>query len=83
MPSLMDFFTGNNAKAANAKTFSAYKTGADAARTGALGAIGTGRTNQAGAAFIRSFVEEAKRSGLVARLIERHAVQGLSVAPPA
>ncbi|MEY4214119.1 MAG: transporter substrate-binding domain-containing protein [Burkholderiaceae bacterium] len=46
-------------------------------------AIGTGRTNQAGAAFIRSFVEEAKRSGLVARLIERHAVQGLSVAPPA
>jgi len=45
MPSLMDFFTGNNAKTANAKTFSAYKTGADAARTGALGAIGTGRTN--------------------------------------
>ena len=46
-------------------------------------AIGTGRAHQAGAAFIRAFVEEAKRSGLVARLIEKHAVQGLSVAPPA
>ncbi len=46
-------------------------------------AIGTGCAHQAGAAFIRSFVEEAKRSGLVARLIEKHAVQGLSVAPPA
>lgn len=47
-------------------------------------AIGTGRTNAAGAKFLRDFVEEAKRSGLVARLIERHGVVGrLSVAPPA
>ncbi|MGH6915119.1 MAG: transporter substrate-binding domain-containing protein, partial [Geminicoccales bacterium] len=45
-------------------------------------AVGTARTNQAGAAFLRDFVEEAKASGLVARLIERHHVQGLSVAPP-
>jgi polar amino acid transport system substrate-binding protein len=47
-------------------------------------AIGTARKNTAGAAFLREFVEEAKRSGLVARLIERHGVIGrLSVAPPA
>jgi polar amino acid transport system substrate-binding protein len=46
-------------------------------------AIGTLRTHEAGAAFLRDFVEEAKASGLVASLIERHQVQGLSVAPPA
>jgi polar amino acid transport system substrate-binding protein len=46
-------------------------------------AIGTLRTREAGAAFLRGFVEEAKASGLVASLIERHHVQGLSVAPPA
>lgn len=47
-------------------------------------AVGTARTNPAGAAFLRDFVEEAKKSGLVARLIERHNVVGrLSVAPSA
>ncbi len=47
-------------------------------------AVGTARKNIAGAAFLRDFVEEAKKSGLVARLIERHGVKGrLSVAPPA
>jgi polar amino acid transport system substrate-binding protein len=47
-------------------------------------AVGTARSNAAGAAFLREFVEEAKRSGLVARLIERHGVVGrLSVAPRA
>jgi polar amino acid transport system substrate-binding protein len=46
-------------------------------------AIGTARANQAGAAFLRDFVEEAKASGLVARLIEKHKVRGLSVAPAA
>jgi polar amino acid transport system substrate-binding protein len=46
-------------------------------------AVGTARANAAGAAFLRDFVEEAKASGLVARLIERHHVRGLSVAPPA
>jgi polar amino acid transport system substrate-binding protein len=45
-------------------------------------AIGTPRQNAAAPAFLRSFVEEAKASGLVARLIERHKVRGLSVAPP-
>ncbi|HTV44994.1 MAG TPA: ABC transporter substrate-binding protein [Stellaceae bacterium] len=46
-------------------------------------AVGTAKSNTAGAVFLRDFVEEAKRSGLVARLIERHKVVGrLSVAPP-
>jgi polar amino acid transport system substrate-binding protein len=43
-------------------------------------AIGTARANTAGAAFLRDFVTEAKRSGLVAGLIEKHKVRGLSVA---
>lgn len=46
-------------------------------------AVGTQRKNTAGAAFLRDFVEEAKRSGLVASFIEKHGVTGrLSVAPP-
>src|SRR5580700_1449303 len=43
-------------------------------------AIGTAKPNTAGAKFLSEFVEEAKRSGLVARLIEKHHVKGLSVA---
>jgi polar amino acid transport system substrate-binding protein len=46
-------------------------------------AIGTARKNAVGAAFLRGVVEAAKASGFVARLIEHHRVQGLSVAPPA
>ena len=46
-------------------------------------AIGTARGNDAAAAFLRGFVEEAKASGLVARLIAHHRVRGLSVAPAA
>jgi polar amino acid transport system substrate-binding protein len=46
-------------------------------------AVGTAKANQAGATFLHDFVEEAKASGLVARLIERHHIRGLSVAPPA
>jgi polar amino acid transport system substrate-binding protein len=45
-------------------------------------AIGTARENVAGAALLRDFVEGAKASGLVAALIARHGVRGLSVAPP-
>ncbi|WP_137124511.1 transporter substrate-binding domain-containing protein [Roseomonas sp. HF4] len=45
-------------------------------------AIGTARANAAAAEFLAGFVEEAKASGLVARLIEKHGVHGLSVAPP-
>ncbi len=44
-------------------------------------AIGTAKPNKAGAAFLQEFVAEAKKSGLVARLIEKHHVVGLSVAP--
>jgi polar amino acid transport system substrate-binding protein len=47
-------------------------------------AVGTARNNTAAASFLHDFVEEAKKSGLVARLIERHQVVGrLSVAPAA
>jgi len=47
-------------------------------------AIGTQRRNAAGAAFLSAFVEEAKASGMVHRLIERHGITGrLEVAPPA
>ena len=44
-------------------------------------AIGTEKKNAASAAFLAGFVAEAKRSGLVAKLIEKHHVVGLSVAP--
>jgi polar amino acid transport system substrate-binding protein len=46
-------------------------------------AVGTPRANTTGAKFLSDFVEEAKRSGLVAQLIAKHKVKGLSVAPPA
>lgn len=46
-------------------------------------AIGTAKANTAGARFLADFVEEAKASGFVAGLIEKHNVVGLSVAPPA
>jgi polar amino acid transport system substrate-binding protein len=46
-------------------------------------AIGTQRRKTKAAAFLREFVEEAKASGLVARLIEQHKVKGLSVAAAA
>nr|WP_294513366.1 transporter substrate-binding domain-containing protein [uncultured Rhodopila sp.] len=45
-------------------------------------AVGTARANTEAAAWLRAFVEEAKASGLIARLIEQHKVSGLSVAPP-
>jgi polar amino acid transport system substrate-binding protein len=44
-------------------------------------AVGTRRENLAGLAFLNAFVEEAKKTGLVADLIARHGVIGLSVAP--
>ena len=47
-------------------------------------AMGTPRgRDDAGFAYLAAFVEDAKASGLVASLIEKHAVQGLTVAPPA
>jgi polar amino acid transport system substrate-binding protein len=47
-------------------------------------AVGVRRCNVAGAAFLSAFVEEAKASGLVQRLIDKHGRTGrLAVAPPA
>jgi len=47
-------------------------------------AVGTARSNAEGARFLHDFVEEAKASGLVGKLIEKHKVVGrLSVAPKA
>lgn len=43
-------------------------------------AIGTARSNTAGAAWLSDFVADAKAGGLVARLIAAHAPPGLSVA---
>ena len=45
-------------------------------------AVGTAKANKVGAEYLASFVEQAKKSGLVANLIEKHKVKGLSVAPP-
>ena len=39
-------------------------------------AVGTTKANRAGAAFLRSFVEEARASGLVTALIAKHNVEG-------
>jgi len=46
-------------------------------------AVGTAKPNTAGAEYLADFVERAKQTGLVANLIEKHKVKGLSVAPPA
>jgi polar amino acid transport system substrate-binding protein len=45
-------------------------------------AVGTHKQNKAGIAFLREVVEDAKASGLIARWIEKHNANGLSVAPP-
>ena len=46
-------------------------------------AIGTPKKNSAGFAFLKEFVEESKKNGLIASLIARHGTAGrLAVAPP-
>lgn len=45
-------------------------------------AIGTPKGRPEGAAYLRKFAEDVKASGLVAQLIERHKIRGLSVAAP-
>lgn len=45
-------------------------------------AVGTARANVAAAKWLHDFVEQAKASGLVAKFIAQHNVNGLSVAPP-
>ena len=42
---------------------------------------GTLHGREIGAQFLREFIEQAKSSGLVARLIDQYAVRGVSVAP--
>ena len=46
-------------------------------------AVGTPKARVASAAFLAAFIEEAKALGLVARLIERHGVHGVNIAPAA
>jgi polar amino acid transport system substrate-binding protein len=46
-------------------------------------AVGCNKPAAEGARYLAEFVEKAKKSGLVASLIEKHKVKGLSVAPPA
>ena len=46
-------------------------------------AIGTPKSREASARFLRAFVEEVKASGLVGEAISRNGAQGVSVAPPA
>jgi polar amino acid transport system substrate-binding protein len=48
--------------------------------TGVQQAIGAPKGRAAAAKYLREFAEDAKRSGLVARLIEKHAVRGVTVA---
>jgi polar amino acid transport system substrate-binding protein len=45
--------------------------------------IGVPKGRTAAAKYLREFVEDAKRSGLVAKLVEKHGVRGVNVAPSA
>jgi len=46
-------------------------------------AVGTPKGHDAGASYLREFVEDVKATGLVARTIEKNGVRGVSVAPGA
>jgi polar amino acid transport system substrate-binding protein len=46
-------------------------------------AVGTPKGHDAGAKYLREFVEDIKATGLVARTIEKNGVRGVSVAPGA
>jgi polar amino acid transport system substrate-binding protein len=46
-------------------------------------AAGTPTGRPAGAQYLREFIEDVKASGLVAKLIEKHGVRGLTVAAKA
>jgi polar amino acid transport system substrate-binding protein len=45
--------------------------------------IGVPKKSAGAAKYLRAFVEDTKRSGLVARLVEKHGVKGVVVAPAA
>jgi polar amino acid transport system substrate-binding protein len=50
--------------------------------TGVQQSIGAPKAREKAARYLREFVEEAKASGLVARIIEKNRVRGVTVAPP-
>jgi polar amino acid transport system substrate-binding protein len=45
--------------------------------------MGTPRGREAGAKYLRQFVEEMKASGFVAEALKRHRIEGASVGPRA
>jgi polar amino acid transport system substrate-binding protein len=49
--------------------------------TGVQQACGTTKKRIAGAKYLQEFIEDAKRSGLVAKTIDKHGVKGVNVAP--
>jgi polar amino acid transport system substrate-binding protein len=49
--------------------------------TGVQQAVGTKKTKSSGAQYLVDFVADIKRSGLVAKTIEKHGVRGVTVAP--
>ena len=49
--------------------------------TGVQQAVGVAKNREAAAQFTRQFVDDIKRSGLVAKTIEKHGVRGVTVAP--
>lgn len=88
-PAVVDFFISHNLEvAAGVK----QQLQADAQRVPGLRlldgrfmvinqAIGTPRGREAGARYLREFVEEMKASGFVAQALSRHGVEGAAVAP--
>jgi polar amino acid transport system substrate-binding protein len=44
-------------------------------------AVGIPKGREAGARYLRDFIEDVKASGLVARALEKAGVRGVSVAP--
>jgi polar amino acid transport system substrate-binding protein len=46
-------------------------------------AAGVPHGREAGAAYVRAFIEDVKASGFVARSLARHGIEGATVAPPA
>ena len=51
--------------------------------TGVQQSIGTAKSREASARFLRAFVEDVKASGFVGQAISRNNLQGVTVAPPA
>lgn len=49
--------------------------------TGVQQAVGTKKNRTSGAKYLTEFVEDIKRTGLVAKTIEKHGVKGVTVAP--